>query len=162
MLKPDYRFNRITDIDENFFRENGIKNIILDIDNTLTRHGSQEIPEKVKAWLKARKEEGKGLVLLSNNSEERVRPFSEVLGLPFVWKAAKPLRKGYVEVLKRFGWKREETVSIGDQLFTDILGANVSGIRSVLVEPFHKEDGWFFGFKRKAEEIILKGKRKYD
>jgi HAD superfamily phosphatase (TIGR01668 family) len=162
MLKPKFRFNRITDIGKDFFKDNGIDNIILDIDNTLTHHSSQEIGREVLLWLEDRKKENMGIVLLSNNSEERVRPFANRLGLEFVPKAKKPLRKGYDEVIDRFLWDRNRTVSIGDQLFTDILGANVAGIRSVLVEPFHKEDGRFFAFKRMMEELILGGKRNYD
>ncbi len=162
MLKPKFRFNRITDISEDFFNDNGIDNIILDIDNTLTYHSSQEIGKDVLLWLEERKKGNMGIVLLSNNSEERVRPFAERLGLEFVSKAKKPLRKGYNEVIDRFLWDRKRTASIGDQLFTDILGANVTGIKSVLVEPFHKEDGSFFAFKRLLEELILGGKRNYD
>ena len=162
MLKPKFRFNRITDIGEEFFKDNEIENIILDIDNTLTRHSSQDIGEDVLLWLKKRKAENMGIVLLSNNSEERVRPFAERLGIEFVSKARKPLRKGYNEVINRFSWDRKKTVSIGDQIFTDILGANITGIKSVLVEPFHKEDGNFFAFKRAMEELILKEKRNYD
>lgn len=162
MLKPKFRFNRITDIGGEFLKENGIKNVILDIDNTLTYHDSQEISEGVLGWLSDRKEEGIGLVLLSNNNHDRVRPFAERIGLEFVPSAAKPLTKGYKRLLARFGWNKEETASIGDQLFTDMLGANLAGVVSILVEPFHKEKGRFLRFKRVIEELILKEKRNYD
>ena len=162
MLKPKFRFNRITDVSGEFLKEAGIKNIILDIDNTLTYHDSQEISEGVLNWLSERKEEGIGLVLLSNNNYDRVRPFAERIGLEFVPSAAKPLTKGYNRLLSRFNWNKKETASIGDQLFTDMLGANLSGVKSILVEPFHKESGKFLRFKRVIEELILKEKRNYD
>ncbi len=162
MIKPKFRFNRITDISGDFLKENGIKNIILDIDNTLTYHDSQEISEGVLNWLSERKNEGVGLVLLSNNNHDRVYPFAERIGLEFVPSAAKPLTKGYKRLLSRFNWKREETASIGDQLFTDTLGANLFGVISILVEPFHKEKGRLLRFKRVMEELILKEKRNYD
>ncbi len=162
MLKPKFRFNRITDISGGFLKEKGIKNIILDIDNTLTYHDSQEVSEGVLNWISERKNEGIGLVLLSNNNHDRVSPFAKRIGLDFVPSAAKPLIKGYKKLLYQFEWKKEETASIGDQLFTDMLGANLSGVVSILVEPFHKEDGKFLRFKRVIEELILKEKRNYD
>ncbi len=162
ILKPQYKFRRIFEIPVDFFRNNGICHLILDIDNTLSYHDSQEISEEVLAWLSKMKENGIDMALLSNNKPHRVFPFAEKLEIPFVPGAGKPLLKGYKEVLRRFNWEKEKTASIGDQLFTDIWGANRLRIMSVMVEPFHRESGKFLRFKRVLERIILKGEREYD
>ena len=161
-LTPTFSFNRIYEIPMNFFTEKGISHLILDIDNTLSYHDSQEISEEVLSWLSDVRNMGIDMVLLSNNKPHRVLPFAEKLGMPFVAKADKPSLKGYKEVLDRFSFEKDKTASIGDQLFTDIWGANRLGITSVLVEPFHLEDEKFLRFKRRLEKIVLKGDRKYD
>lgn len=162
MFKPEYRFKRIFEIPDDFFEKKGIRHLILDIDNTLSYHDSQEISDEVISWLECQKDKGIDMVLLSNNKAYRVEPFANKLGIPFVSDALKPLLKGYKEAISRFKWKKDEVASIGDQIFTDIWGANRLKITSVMVEPFHLEKGRFLRFKRVLEKIILKGDREYD
>ena len=156
-LTPDVYFPHITDIPGSFFKERGIRLMILDVDNTLTSHNNPTPFPGIPEWIEERRGEGLTPVILSNNTPERVAPFAELIGLPFVANAAKPLTFGITRALKRYGMRAEETCLIGDQLFTDILGGNLKpGVTSVLVTPWEKETHGFLAVKRKWEAPILR------
>ena len=155
LLKPRYRFYRVTDITPQFLREQGIKGLLLDVDNTLSTHKGQELLEGLPQWIKTMEAEGIRLTVISNAAKMRLVPFAQNIGMNFVHRAAKPLFWGYVIGAKRLGLKIKETAMVGDQLFTDILGANVVGMPSILVEPILLETGKSFVVRRKWEKKIL-------
>ena len=154
IFKADYRFDKITDITAADLKNAGAKLILLDADNTLSFHGSQEPFPGVLEWLEEIKKEGFVPVIISNNSESRIRPFAEKLGLPFVFKSAKPLPKGFKKATEKFGFKRKETAVIGDQIFTDVLGGKLFGAKVFLTEPLGPETDFFIKIKRKFEKFI--------
>jgi HAD superfamily phosphatase (TIGR01668 family) len=133
----------------------GKRGIIYDIDNTLVMHGapaddrSKELFEKLRYI-------GFKTVLLSNNKEKRVKPFADAVGSEYVYKAAKPSRKGYEDAMKIMGTKPETTIFIGDQLFTDIWGANRAGIETILTKPIDKKEEIQIVLKRRLEWFVLK------
>ena len=148
--------NRITDITAPELRAWGVKGLLLDVDNTLTTHDSQELSEEVAAWLNARRAEGFLLTVVSNNQAPRVAPFADRIGLPFTPSAAKPLPRGFLQAAKSLGLARRECLVIGDQIFTDIMGANLSGMRSVQLMPIQPEqDQPFIQFKRRLERPLV-------
>ena len=102
LLKPDYRFDKITDIKAEDLKKAGAKLLLLDADNTLSFHGSQTPFPGVPEWISEIKKSGFELVIISNNSERRIKPFAENLGLPFVYKSAKPLPKGFKKATENF------------------------------------------------------------
>lgn len=155
LFKPKYVFNSIADIDFEFLRREGIKALVLDLDNTLTTHNNP-IPKKETAlWLEDMKSKNLPMLILSNNHYERVKPFADVLGLDFVFDAGKPLGKGYKRAVKKLGLKKSEIASVGDQIFTDVLGSNLSGIRSIFTFPIVYETGFWFRVKRTIEKPLL-------
>jgi len=154
VLKPQYRFNCILDITAEDLKAAGAKLVLLDADNTLSLHGSQEPACGVPEWIEEIKKEGFSLVIISNNSESRIKPFAEKLGLPFVFKSAKPLPKGFKKASEKFGFKPEETAVIGDQIFTDVLGGKLFGAKVFLTEPLGPETDFFIKIKRKFEKFI--------
>ena len=98
------------------------------------------------------------LLIVSNNKAERVTPFAETLGLHFVPNGAKPLPKGFKQAiaeLRAEGIPKNRIAAVGDQIFTDILGANLAGIRSVFVYPIEFETSLPFRFKRTIEKPLL-------
>ena len=103
IFKADYRFDKITDITAADLKNAGAKLLLLDADNTLSLHGSQKPASGVPEWLEEIRKEGFVPVIISNNSENRIRPFAEKLGLPFVFKSAKPLPKGFKKATEKFG-----------------------------------------------------------
>ena len=154
IFKADYRFDKITDITAADLKNAGAKLLLLDADNTLSFHGSQEPFPGVSEWLEEIRKEGFVLVIISNNSESRIRPFAEKLGLPFVFKSAKPISKGFKTACEKFGFKPEETAVIGDQIFTDVLGGKLFGAKVFLTEPLGPETDFFIKIKRKFEKFI--------
>ncbi len=154
VLKPDYRFGCILDIKPEDIKKAGAKFILLDADNTLALHGSQEPLEGVIEWLAEMRESGIEPILLSNNKKERIEPFAKKLGIPFVYKSAKPLKKGFSAACRMLGAKPCETAVIGDQLFTDVLGGKWFGSKVFLTEPLGPETDAFIKFKRKIEKFL--------
>jgi hypothetical protein len=153
----DFAFRKTVDIKPEFLRDNGIKGLILDVDNTLTTHDHPAPAEGIMEWIRNMKRCGIRMMIVSNNREERVRPFAELLKLPFVSKGAKPLKKGYIRAMKRMKLTAGETAAVGDQLFTDIWGANLTGIKSIYVSPIEPEgrNERFIRFKRVLEKPFL-------
>ena len=126
------------------------------MDNTLTTHDNPVPLEGVTDWLDKMKKNGIKMMIVSNNSSERVTPFANLLGLDFVPKGKKPLKKGFEEAVKLMNLPKEQVAVIGDQLFTDILGGNLFKVKSILVTPIELEKKGFLKFKRIIEKPILK------
>ena len=157
LFRPDIFIDKIWHIPPSFFKERGIKLLLIDIDNTLTPHGSFDVPQEVIDWLCAMKESGIGLKLISNNSEERVKPFAHSVDLDYSHKSGKPLKKSIRNASEGFGCEPGEIAIVGDQIFSDILGGNRAGIFTIKVEPMEPETGRFFKMKRAVERAVLRG-----
>lgn len=155
---PDYSFRRVYEIPTRFFQEQGIKALLLDVDNTLTKDNDPVPHEKVMDWLEEQKEAGIKLFVLSNNHRERVEPFARGLGLGFIADAKKPLPFRARSALAEMGVPPRQAAVIGDQIFTDILCGRLAGCLSVLVEYMEEEGYGFYVTKRKWEKRVL---RKY-
>lgn len=152
---PDYVFNAIHDIPLDFFEREGILALILDLDNTLTTHNNPVPDEKRLEWFRRVKESGLRMIIVSNNHPERVKPFAEFLGLDFVPDGGKPLPRGYNEACKRLGLEKSQIAAVGDQIFTDVMGCKMAGIRSIFVFPIEPETGFWFRVKRTLEKPLL-------
>ena len=153
---PTIYRRRIEDVTPDTLRGLGARGVLLDIDNTLTVHDAPEISDAVSAWLDNMRASGFSLMLVSNNCAQRVAPFAERLGLPYQARAKKPLPVGYRRAARAMGLPCHRCVVIGDQIFTDILGANLSGMSSVLLEPIEPETAQrFIVFKRRIERWML-------
>ncbi|MBE6883775.1 MAG: YqeG family HAD IIIA-type phosphatase [Ruminococcaceae bacterium] len=154
LLKAQHRFKRICDIKSAWLVEKNIEAIILDVDNTLTEHGSQKLEDNVAAWIAEMQACGMKLIILSNNRDRRVKPFAEKIGLKYIANGMKPLKIGISKALKELGTDHSKVVMIGDQVFTDVLGGNIAGIRTVRLEPISREKGRFMRLKRKLEKHV--------
>ncbi|MBQ2899259.1 MAG: YqeG family HAD IIIA-type phosphatase [Oscillospiraceae bacterium] len=154
LLKPHYRFNRITDIAAEDLISAGVKIVLLDADNTLSFHGSKKPFPGVPEWIAEIKECGIVPVIISNNSERRIKPFAKKLGLDYVSKSAKPLSKGFKTALEKYGFEPKDSAVIGDQLFTDVLGGNLLGAKVFLTEPLGPETDRFIKIKRIFEKPL--------
>ncbi len=158
-FKPDFYFEKITDISPDFLLSKNIKALVLDVDNTLTCHGSQQVSDDIKNWIFKTKQNGIALIILSNNSPERVKPFADSLGIDFLT-GTKPKKSDYKRVLDYLKLPPESCAGVGDQIFTDIWGANASNLTSILTKPISNEETKFIRFKRLLEKPILKGLEK--
>jgi len=149
-----YRSAYIIDYEKLY--EQGYRGIIYDLDNTLVTHGAPA-DDRALTLMERLKNIGYNITFLSNNGEERVKMFNEKIGVNYIYKAGKPKPSGYLKAVEMMDCKPENTLFVGDQLFTDIWGANLANIRSCLVVPIDKStDEIQIVFKRKLENVILK------
>lgn len=155
LFTPHVIFRGVEAITPEYLAQNGIKALILDVDNTLTGHGSQELPPQVAAWLERMKAAGVGLIIASNNFEDRVAPFAQRVGLAHCSFCCKPSPFGLARARRALGVQKQETALVGDQIFTDALGANLYGIKMLLVQPMHADTTWTVRLKRRLEGPIL-------
>lgn len=133
----------------------GYRGIIFDIDNTLVEHGAPATERSIRLFHHL-KELGFHTMLLSNNKEPRVKMFfDEVEATGYIYKAGKPSKRGYEKAMERMGTDKSNTVFVGDQLFTDVWGANGVGIHSILVKPIDPKEEIQIVLKRKLERIVL-------
>ncbi|MEG0615492.1 MAG: YqeG family HAD IIIA-type phosphatase, partial [Oscillospiraceae bacterium] len=153
--KPTIVLNSVHEITTEILAKNGIKGLILDLDNTLTTHNNPKPADGVLDWIEKMKSSGIKLMIVSNNNHNRVKPFAEVLQLEFESNGAKPLPLGFHRAAERMGIPLISIAAVGDQLFTDILGANISKIKSIFVFPFEPEKGILFAAKRFLEKPFL-------
>jgi HAD superfamily phosphatase (TIGR01668 family) len=135
--------------------EKGYRGIIFDIDNTLVPHGA-DADEKAIQLVARLRMIGFQVCLISNNKEERVVRFNQQIGVKYVHKANKPSTKNYLKAMEFMGTNKENTFFVGDQVFTDIFGANRTGIASILVKPINKKEEIQIVLKRKLEWVVLK------
>lgn len=155
MFKPTYVFDKVGEITPEFLHKKQIKGLLLDLDNTLTTHNNPVPPQSSLDWLDKMRAAGIKLMIVSNNHAPRVTPFAEQLGLEFVSEGKKPLTFGYTRAIKRLGLEKRNVAAVGDQIFTDVLGSNLKGIRSIFVFPIEPETSLPFRFKRAIEKAFL-------
>ncbi|MDD2362106.1 MAG: YqeG family HAD IIIA-type phosphatase [Oscillospiraceae bacterium] len=160
LLYPDMLKNRITDITPDDLKKLGVCGLLLDVDNTLTTHGSQVLDPAISDWIDNMKSLGFIPTIVSNAPPGRVAPFAKRLGLRYISFACKPFPIGFIRGARRLGLKRKECVAIGDQTFTDIIGANLAGVHSIQLLPILPEHQITLRFKRRFEGYILKRYRK--
>ncbi|MGA9226251.1 MAG: YqeG family HAD IIIA-type phosphatase [Mesobacillus sp.] len=163
MLKhflPDQHVKSIFDIQPESLKEKGVKGIITDLDNTLVEWDRPNATPKLIEWFDNMRKNEILVTIVSNNNENRVKSFSDPLQIPFIFQARKPMSRAFNKALKQMGLRKEETVVIGDQLLTDVLGGNRSGFHTILVVPVAKTDGFVTKFNRKVERRILDWFRK--
>lgn len=134
--------------------EEGYRGVLFDIDNTLVPHGAPATPQAVD-FFKRLREIGFSYCMISNNQIERVESFCREVEGKFVCNAHKPSTKGYELAMEYMGTDKANTLFVGDQLFTDIYGANRTGIRSILVKPIHPKEEIQIVLKRYLERIVL-------
>lgn len=156
IFRPTYVFKSVTDIEFDFLKEKNIKGLILDLDNTLTTHNNPHPAEKVTDWIDDMKKSGIKMMIVSNNNAERVIPFAQNLGLDFVPNGRKPLATGFKKAQAIMNIPFSEIAIVGDQIFTDILGANLKRVRTIYVHPIELESGFFFKMKRFFEKPFIR------
>ncbi|MGB9814080.1 MAG: YqeG family HAD IIIA-type phosphatase [Thermovenabulum sp.] len=155
-LMPDIFIKDIYELDFEILKEKNIKGILIDLDNTLLPWNSSNIDEKLTQWLLNAKQMGFKFCIISNNRASRIKECAKKLGIPAVEGIAfKPAKGVFIKGMKILGTSREETAVIGDQLFTDILGAKRMGLFAILVRPLAEKELFFTKFMRRLESRVL-------
>lgn len=153
---PDYIFEKTTNITPQFLKEKGISCLFLDADGTLRRHKKLEAADGVMEWIDLMHHNGIKLIITSNNFKKKVKPFSEgVVKLPSVTFSAKPTPWGFIRAFIKMKTTPKHTLVVGDQLFTDVLGAHIIGMEAAMVLPLFHEEGKGFDIKRNFEQKYI-------
>jgi hypothetical protein len=134
--------------------KDGYRGIIFDIDNTLVPHGAPADERAISLFIRL-KNLGYTCMLLSNNKEPRVKMFADAAGVRYIYKAGKPKPSGYRSAMEQMGTDTKNTLFVGDQIFTDVCGANLAGIRTFLVKPIHPKEEIQIVLKRYLEKVVL-------
>jgi HAD superfamily phosphatase (TIGR01668 family) len=156
---PKSYFRNILDIDIDFLLKNNIKAVLLDIDNTILDY-KNNIPEGLEDWVKNAKNNNIKFCILSNtNKKKKAQKMSKLLDIPYIYFAKKPLKYGFKKAKEILNIEENNTIAvIGDQVLTDVLGANRCNMYSILVKPLHNKDIFVTKINRLIENKIL---RKY-
>ena len=155
ILYPKLYCRSVLDININFLKENNIKGLILDVDNTLI-DTDRNLLEGVIEWHKNIKNQGIKTIIVSNsNKKDKLENVSKCLDIEYISFAQKPLKGGFKKALKQLDLAPENVAAIGDQIFTDVIGANRCKIFSILVEPINEEDLLITKWKRPIEKKII-------
>lgn len=133
---------------------NGYRGILFDVDNTLVPHGAKA-DKRAKELFERLKKTGFSICLISNNKEHRVKSFNDEVNVKYIFDAHKPSVKGYERAMSLIGTNKKNTVFIGDQIFTDVYGANRAGLKTILVKPIHPKEEIQIVLKRYLEKIVL-------
>lgn len=159
MLKPDFYYHRVQDIDLDLLRARGIGTLLVDLDNTLLPRDASEITSELRAWASGLAEAGFKVCLVSNNWHSHVFGVADELGFEIAPKALKPLPFGFLKGLRKTGSSRSAAAVVGDQMFTDVLGGKWLGIATILVVPLSKTDLPHTLLLRKIERYLLADRR---
>jgi HAD superfamily phosphatase (TIGR01668 family) len=155
-FKPTWMVDAIYKITPTQLKKLGIKAVLTDLDNTLIAWDNPDGTEELWTWIVEMKNAGIPVVVVSNNKSSRIKRAVEKFELEYVSRALKPTTRGFKEAIKKLNMEPSELVMVGDQIMTDIRGANAAGIRNILVRPIVDTDGWNTRINRFFERIIMK------
>ena len=141
-LLPKIIVPALTDVSPELLRSRGINLLMLDFDNTIVPYTTSTPTEAMERWLKTMAQSDIRLCVVSNSHKERVKIFCEGFGIPCITHANKPFSKGIKECLAKFALRPQDCALVGDQIFTDTLGANAAGVTSILVKAIDNHNIW--------------------
>lgn len=151
---PKGYFNKVSEITLEYIKENNIKGLILDVDNTLIDYYKNLSDETIN-WVNNLKQNDIKMCILSNsNKKDKVKEVARRLEMEYIYFGMKPLKRGFKKVKKMLNLKSNEIAVVGDQIFTDIIGANRMKMYSILVDPIKEKDIWITLLKRPIENYI--------
>ena len=155
-IYPKCYLKKVTDITPEYLKENNIQGLILDVDNTLLDF-DLKIIDGLEKWHDHIKKSGIKCIILSNsNKTEKVKMVADLMKISYIKFAKKPLKTGFSKAQKELNISSENIAVVGDQIFTDVIGANRSKMFSILVEPIAEKDLWMTRIKRPLENLIIK------
>lgn len=154
-FKPTWTVDSIYEIKPKHLIHLGIRAVFTDLDNTLIAWNNPKATEETIHWIESLKEHGIQVIIISNNNSYRVKKVAEMLEIDFVSDSKKPFQKGFKKARKHIDFNKQELLMVGDQLLTDILGANLFNIRNVLVKPILETDAWNTKINRFIELKVI-------
>jgi uncharacterized protein len=154
LLEPWLRVDKVSVIDLDMLKEQRIDTLLLDMDNTVVPWHTFNIDEKTGYWIDRAKQLGFKICIISNNQKWRIVKIASMLEVEGVWGACKPMLGGYIKALKTLNSHKHNSVFVGDQVFTDIFGANILGVKTILVSPISKREYRWTRIMRRFETLV--------
>ena len=156
LLYPNEYLDSVKDISLELLNKNNIKGLVLDVDNTLINL-DRKMPVGVSDWAKELKSKGIKICILSNSNKiEKVTAVAKIIDVPYIFFGKKPLKSGFLRAKELLKLDNEDIAVVGDQIFTDVLGANRCDMFSILVKPIQEKDYLITRIKRPLEKYIIK------
>lgn len=153
-FKPSIYVRSFNDVNISLLKRQGIKLFICDLDNTLVPHYTKLPNKNVLNFIKRVNDSGIKFVIMSNNTRNRVRLFSQKANVKHYYgNAKKPFKKVAKKIIQAHKVLPSETIIMGDQIVLDILVANRLKCESILVQPLVSTDykmNWFNIFLEKT------------
>ena len=160
MIYPKEYLNSVKDISIELLNKNNIKGLILDVDNTLISL-DKKMPAGIVKWVKNVKANGIKICILSNSNKiDKVEAVAKLIESPYIFFGKKPLKSGFLRAQNILKLKAGNIAVVGDQIFTDVIGANRCGMFSILVKPIEEKDYLITKIKRPLEKMIIKSYQK--
>ncbi|MBQ4642458.1 MAG: YqeG family HAD IIIA-type phosphatase [Oscillospiraceae bacterium] len=150
-LLPVGILNEVTDLSEQMLKSWGVRLLMLDFDNTIVPYTTDHPTDEMESWLERMLSSNIQICVVSNSHNDRVKAFCKKRDIDCITHSRKPFPKGITACMTRYGIPREQCALAGDQIFTDVLGANSCGVRSILVTPIHNHNFWL-----KARHVLEK------
>ena len=155
-IYPKLYCEKITDLKLDYLKQNNIKALILDVDNTLLDF-DLKVVDGLKSWYENLKNNDIKCIILSNSNKiEKIKMVADLLKVPYIKFATKPLKRGFKLAQKELQLPNENIAVVGDQIFTDVIGANRSNMYSILVKPLAEKDLLLTKIKRPIENLVIK------
>ncbi len=155
-MMPDEYVTSIYHIDLDKLWRSGKRLLLSDLDNTLVPYNHPDVPQELAGWLQKATDIGFDVCLISNNKGDRVDLFARSFGVSAIGAAHKPRPHAFLQAMEQFGRGVQETVMIGDQLFTDVRGGNLCGLYTILVLPMNNREWWGTRVVRRVERLAMK------
>jgi HAD superfamily phosphatase (TIGR01668 family) len=153
-LTPAWHVTSVEGIDPDRLVRDGIRGVVLDLDNTVVAWNASAPTEAVRHWVDRLRRAGLKACIVSNNFRDRPRAIAEALGIPVVLAAVKPIPWAFRRAMTIMGIPAHQTALIGDQLFTDILGGNLVGMYTILVDPLSSQEFPTTKLVRRLERLV--------
>lgn len=156
MIYPKEYLSSVKDIKLEFLNKNNIKGLILDVDNTLINL-NRKMPAGISDWVRNLKANGIKICILSNSNKiDKVEAVAKMIDVPYIFFGKKPLKSGFLRAKDILKLPNENIAVVGDQIFTDVIGANRCNMFSILVKPIEEKDYLITKLKRPLEQLIIK------
>lgn len=155
LLTPDAIVDRVEDIALEQLRALGVRGIALDLDNTIVPWHTSELSPRAGAWVSSLVAAGLRVCLVTNNYADQAKDVARMLAVPMVAGALKPMPTAFRRALQALAVPARESVVIGDQLFTDVLGGKLLGMKAILVRPIGAREFFTTRFMRMMERPLL-------
>ena len=154
-IYPDLYLDGVKNISAELLKKNNLYGLILDVDNTLIDY-YRNVVDGVEQWCQNLKDEGIKCIIVSNsNKKDKIEYVAQKLELDYILFAKKPLKSGFKKAVQKLGLEPKEIAVVGDQLFTDVIGAKRMKMFAILVKPIAEKDIFITKLKRPIENAII-------